>query len=101
MLDHILRQAQSFEYRHGIKPNIVFINKDHYQVLQQYYPELFSQDPAISLGFRIAIVSNENLCHPEVAWFPPRFSEQLGEDVEAPASGNVKEEQALAWRQVK
>lgn len=73
MLDHILRQAQAYERRHGIQPNVVFVTNSYYQELERDYPELFSDDPTIHLGFRIAVVSDGSLVHPEVAWLPPRL----------------------------
>jgi len=75
MLDHILRKAQAFERRHGICPNVVFINHNHYRELINTYPDLFGDDQGIELGFRVAVVSTESAPHPQVAWLPPRFPE--------------------------
>ena len=71
MLDHILRQVQEFERRHGYRPNVVFINQRHYGVLRQNCPGLFQSDPSIALGFRLAVVSNDLVSQPEVLRLTP------------------------------
>ncbi|HEC11777.1 MAG TPA: hypothetical protein ENI80_00745 [Acidiferrobacteraceae bacterium] len=71
MLDHILRQVQGFERRHGYRPNVVFINRRHYRVLRHNYPNLFQADPSIELGFRIAVVSEDLMSQPEALFLRP------------------------------
>ena len=67
MLNFILQQAQRFERRHGLQPNVVYMNEDHYLALADELPGLFCDNPSIPLGFRIAILSKESLSHPQVA----------------------------------
>ena len=58
MLSHILHQVQRFERSHGVRPNVVYVNREHYAALRENYPQIFRQDPEIALGFRIAVVSS-------------------------------------------
>lgn len=73
MLNHILQQVQDFERDHTLRPNVVFINQDQYSALREYYPELFDDDPAIILGFKMIVLPNEVLAFPEVVWLPPQI----------------------------
>ncbi len=72
MLSQIMRQVQAFERRHGIRPNVVYINSRYYDVLRKHYPELFRDDPIVELGFRLLVVSEDISLHPEVAWLPEK-----------------------------
>lgn len=64
MLDHILRQAFNFERRHGVAPNVIFINDEHYAALRENAPGLFSDPPTIAMGFELRVISKESLSHP-------------------------------------
>lgn len=70
MLDQILHQIQDFEHRHGRHPSVIFVNRDHYAVLRETYPEIFHEQASIMLGFAVRVVPNEVLARPEVAWMP-------------------------------
>jgi len=72
MLDHILGRIQSFERRHGMSPNVVYINHSHYQVLHEECPGLFSDTVTHALGFHLILVSEHDLAHPRIGWIPPR-----------------------------
>jgi hypothetical protein len=72
MLSHILRQVQAYERRHGIRPNVVYINPDHLRCLRLHHPWLFRNDPAVQLGFRLAVVEAGSLVHPEALWVASR-----------------------------
>jgi len=72
MLSHILRQVQAYERRHGIRPNVVYINPQHLHILRLYYPWLFTADPALRLGFRLVLVEAGSLSHPEALWVSSR-----------------------------
>ena len=86
MLDHILGRIQSFERRHGMSPNVVYINHSHYQVLHRQCPGLFSDKVNYSLGFHLILVPDSELAHPRIGWIPPRV--QVGPEVhpEKPAT---------------
>lgn len=72
MLDYILMQAQNFHRSHGIEPNVVYLNDQHYFQLCEDLPDLFGKDPVIKLGFHIAILPSDTLTQPRVAWVPTR-----------------------------
>ncbi len=74
MLDHILATAQSYEREHGIRPNVLYLNPNHHRVLLEHYPALFDHDPAISLEFRLVIVSASLLSHPQAAYVPETYA---------------------------
>jgi len=86
MLDHILGRIQSFERRHGISPNVVYINHSHYQALRRQCPGLFSDTVNYALGFHLILVPDSELAHPRIGWIPPRI--QKGPEVipEKPAT---------------
>jgi hypothetical protein len=67
MLSYILQKAQQFERDFGVAPTVVYINPRHYAALYRDNPHLFDPDPAIRLGFRLAIVPSSTLSHPEAA----------------------------------
>lgn len=72
MLNYILQQAQRFERRHGIQPNVVYMNEEHYQALTTELPGLFCNKPEVELGFKIAILSKQSISHPQVALIEER-----------------------------
>lgn len=67
-------QAQEFERRHGVRPNVLYLNVTHYTVLRDDCPDLFRPGSRPSLGVHIVIKSDRDQLHPEVAWYPPRVS---------------------------
>ncbi|MGW8247803.1 MAG: hypothetical protein ACWGOV_06800 [Acidiferrobacterales bacterium] len=73
MLDHILGCIQSFERRHGLSPNAVYINHSHYQLLHEECPGLFSDTVTHALGFHLILVPDCELAHPRIGWIPPRL----------------------------
>jgi hypothetical protein len=77
MLSYILRQIQSFERNHGMRPNVVFLNPQHLDALRHEYPQLFREDPVIALGFRVVILPRELGSHPQVAWLPQQAQAKL------------------------
>jgi Fe-S oxidoreductase len=77
MLSYILRQIQSFERNHGMRPNVVFLSAHCLEALQEQYPQLFREDPIIALGFRIVVLPQELGSHPQVAWLPPQAEAKL------------------------
>ncbi|MCW9058787.1 MAG: hypothetical protein OQL11_07950 [Gammaproteobacteria bacterium] len=74
MLDHILRQVQSYTRTHGAAPNAVLISAEHLQILQDLYPRLFDRDPQLELGFRFIVVPGSESPHPRAAHVPERRS---------------------------
>jgi hypothetical protein len=72
MLDHILRQVQSYTQAHGIAPNAVLISDAHLGIVQAQYPGLFETDPQLALGFRFIVVPGSEIPHPRAAHVPER-----------------------------
>lgn len=83
MLDHILRQAYDFERRHGVAPDVIYLNEDHYNALQEDAPGLFSDPPAIPLGFSIMILPRETLLYPRAAVITNRACVRLSDNQHA------------------
>ncbi len=67
ILNYILQQAQRFERRHGVPPNVLYMNKEHYVALSEELPGLFNEPTKTKLGFKIAILSKEAISRPQVA----------------------------------
>jgi len=80
MLDHIIGRLHSFERRHGVTPNVVYINHSHYRVLREQCPGLFSDTVSYNLGFHLIIMPDTELAHPRIGWIPPRL--QVGPDAD-------------------
>lgn len=70
MLTEILHRAQAFERRHGRRPNTLFLTQEHYFLLRSEYPEVLGDKPVIVLGLRIALMPDQSLLQPEIAWLP-------------------------------
>jgi len=86
MLDHILGRIQSFERRHGMSPNVVYVNHSHYEVLRRQCPGLFSDKVNYTLGFHLILVPDSELAHPRIGWIPPRVQTGLEVIPEKPAT---------------
>jgi len=71
MFMSIVHQTQEFYHAHGILPNVLYLNSEHYTQLRKNRPQIFSDDGQphyiIPLGLKIVIVPSELLQHPEVA----------------------------------
>ena len=67
MLSYILCQAQEYERKHGVAPNVVYINPMHFEALFRKYPELFEPGQDVRLGFRMMIVPGSRLANPEAS----------------------------------
>lgn len=87
MLDHILGRIQAFEKRHGVTPNVVYINPSHYQILREQCPGLFSDTVTFALGFNLILVSDRELVQPRIGWIPPKI--RTGPEVRERAPATV------------
>jgi len=70
MLSYILGLISDYQRQHGRIPRLVYLNHRHVEQLKAEHPEIFTKDQWPSLGFRILIVSEYELPHPKVVWFP-------------------------------
>lgn len=71
MLSHLLGIIQAFERNHGRRPQLIYLNQRHLDELMEECPGLFDSETAVPLGFRIMLVSEAELPHPEAVWLPP------------------------------
>jgi hypothetical protein len=70
MLSYLLGLIQKFERSHGRVPVLVSLNARHMQYLLQECPDLILNDEAFPFGFRISVVSEDELAHPVVSVLP-------------------------------
>jgi hypothetical protein len=67
MLSHLYRIASEFERRHGVAPNLLYLNYQHFDQLRKALPGLQSNEKLLrQLGLQL-ILQNDRL-HPGVAW---------------------------------
>lgn len=71
MLSHLYRIAAEFERRHAVKPNLLYLNYTHFEQLKQ---ALIGFPDAEELLCRLdmAVVLQQDVAHPRVAWSPVR-----------------------------
>ena len=81
MLDYILNTAQAFEREHGIAPDVIYINRMHYERLTRSSPELFAPGNRLQPGFRLMIVPANMLAHPTASLLDVRRAWPAGNAV--------------------
>ena len=67
MLSYILGSIQAFERIHGRVPVLVGLNPRHLQQLLDECPGLINSGESATLGFRIALMPEDMLPHPQVS----------------------------------
>jgi len=67
MLAYIFRLIRDFEQEHEIHPNLLFMNKFHFEHLKNAFSETYSL-PEITELLNVNIVVNQNIIHPHVSW---------------------------------
>jgi len=67
MLCYLLQKAQQFERDFGTKPNVIYINPQHFEMLCREHPDLFGSGQSMQPGFRLIILPGSQLSHPEAA----------------------------------
>ena len=70
MLSYLYRLATAFERTHGHRPNLVYINRSHYRMLQQNLAGLNNEEEIAHL-LKMDIIISPDTCHPDVAWVSP------------------------------
>ena len=70
MLSYLLGLIQEFERTHGRVPVLVSLNTRHMKYLLQECPDLIRDDEPFPFGFRISVVSEDELAHPLVSVLP-------------------------------
>ncbi len=71
MLSYIMGLVQAFEYRHGVRPQVVCLNPRHLRQLLVEYPDIDREKFFSGLGVRILVLPENDLPHPRVEWLPP------------------------------
>jgi len=67
MLSQLYRIASEFERRHGVAPNLLYLNYQHFDQLRKALPGLQSNEKLLHrLGLQL-ILQNDRV-HPGVAW---------------------------------
>lgn len=67
MLSQLYRIAREFESRHGVAPNLLYLNYQHFDQLREALPGLQSNARLLhQLGLQL-ILQNDR-AHPGVAW---------------------------------
>jgi hypothetical protein len=73
MLSHIVNLVNDYEFHHGAKPNLVYMNETHYGYLREELPGVQDHYDLVSiLGIDIAL--SEEIIQPSVATV--RFGEE-------------------------
>lgn len=72
MFSYLLKIIQDFEHTHGHRPQVMCLNPSHMQQFVEECPDLFDQETAMPLGFRILVLPESELPHPKAMWLPPR-----------------------------
>lgn len=67
MLGFICRLASSFEQEHGIRPNLLYLNRIHSEHLKASFDETYSFHQIMDM-LRMEIVIDPEIMHPHVAW---------------------------------
>lgn len=71
MLSHLYRIAAEFEQRHGMMPNLLYLNHSHFEQLRQALGGL-PDSTALLQRLDMALVLQQDVRHPRVAWSPLR-----------------------------
>ena len=76
MLTYLLGIIGTFERKHGRRPQLICLNTRHMRQFMEECPDLFDQETAMPLGFRIMVLPESELSHPKAVWLPPRRREK-------------------------
>ena len=67
MLSFINRLVREFEREHGIKPNLLYLNRFHIEHLKAAFDENYSMNQIMEMLEMELIIEND-ISHPHVAW---------------------------------
>jgi len=70
MLSYIMGLVQAFEYKHGVRPQMVCLNPRHLRQLLVEYPDIDREKFFNGLGVRILVLPENDLPHPRVERLP-------------------------------
>ena len=67
MLSYLYRIASGFERRHGVAPNLLYLNYQHFEQLKQALPGLQTMEELLCT-LKMELVLQRDIAHPRVAW---------------------------------
>ncbi len=67
MLSFIYRQAMAFERDHGFRPNLLCLNREHYEHLRRDLAGVARLDTLVRL-LGMEVVVDPEVAHPHVTW---------------------------------
>lgn len=67
MLDHIYRLVSSFEQKHGVLPNLLYLNRIHSEYLKTSFDESYSLGQIMTM-LQMEMIIDSEIIHPHVAW---------------------------------
>lgn len=69
MLSFLCRLANKFEQEHGYRPNVLFMNKNHFDSLFDALAEIKDLD-ALTKFMGMELILSPDSCQPHVGWSP-------------------------------
>ena len=70
MLSYIVGLVQAFEYKHGVRPQMVCLNPRHLHQLLAEFPDIDYEKFFGKFGIRLLVLPEDDLPHPRVEWLP-------------------------------
>jgi hypothetical protein len=67
MLSYLYRLATGFQHSHGYRPNLVYLNRLHYRMLQENLAGMTGEDE-IARFLGMDVIISPDIRHPDVAW---------------------------------
>lgn len=67
MLSYIYRTVRDFELRHGVHPNLLYLNRLHSEHLKASFAEGFSLGQIME-ALQMELIIDHDVMHPRVAW---------------------------------
>ena len=67
MLSYLYRIVREFEQRHGVAPNLLYLNYHHFEQLKRALPGLETTGELLRT-FKMELILQRDTVHPVVAW---------------------------------
>lgn len=67
MLAYIFRLIRDFEQEHEIHPNLIYLNKFHFENLMNAFSETYSLQDITDI-LHVKLIVNPDITHPQVSW---------------------------------
>ncbi len=66
MLRYIQRQADAYAIRHGVRPNVVYVNHQHWQALFQLDTGMSCRADIVQEVLALHVILQDELTHPRI-----------------------------------